>query len=798
MTPWPEGLWSAAVLRGLDARAQHDIEAAGALERVEAGGSVFRPGDPADAFFVVETGVFTLRAKRRAEKEPSVVREVTAGETFGEEATLRIQATRSMEASCIHAGRIARIPAHIFRRAAERAGAGEVAARIERSLRRGAARDVLRTAAALEELPAREADLLLDAVEHLHLARGETLYREGDPADRAYVVAHGILQLQSEDEGRLHVRAYLTQGDLLQDGASPSALGGGADPEWRGERKPGPAGSRARHTLTAVASGPAWVLAVSRELLLGVAGRYPDLFERARRVRSEGQAKQDQIARASNTTQHLLRDLYRLDVARSLLVIDQDTCVRCGHCAWSCANVHADGVSRLVRRGDKLVTHVAGGGRSSLLVPNSCQHCENPACMIDCPTGAIGRDPRGEVFIRESLCIGCGNCAKACPWDNIQMAERPGGSVFGALFAERTEATPLGKLSSEIAVKCDLCSDLEGGPACVASCPVEAIARVHPDEALPDLNVVLGRVDSRATLFTALPHVRGAERARKEPANGARVFAAAGTTWPWVAGAVLTSLALAAAGGQAMDSRRATGAVAATLALVCAAYSVVKRWPSTRAHTKKKDLTRATRSRLRPWFIGHLVAGTVVVGAAFAHAGLRMPANLAGTLALAFWGTVGSGAVGALAYAFVPARLARIERGGGLPEDLAPRARELDDRAFGALSGRSDLVKVIFARILRPYMQAPLGSALLLLGGRSLHEEQTRLLARIDRAAGGRKSERLAGIDELVRVAVERRAVNAQKWLGRLLRAWMPLHVVMTAIVLVLLAIHVAVELVYR
>ncbi len=64
----------------------------------------------------------------------------------------------------------------------------------------------------------------------------------------------------------------------------------------------------------------------------------------------------------AQTTAHALRDLYRMRVARSLLVIDQDSCIRCGHCAWSCADAHDDGVSRLARRGDKIV--VDGGGPS--------------------------------------------------------------------------------------------------------------------------------------------------------------------------------------------------------------------------------------------------------------------------------------------------------------------------------------------------------------------------------------------------------------------------------------------------
>ena len=57
-------------------------------------------------------------------------------------------------------------------------------------------------------------------------------------------------------------------------------------------------------------------------------------------------------------------------------------------------------------------------------------------------------------------------------------------------------------------------------------------------------------------------------------------------------------------------------------------------------------------------------------------------------------------------------------------------------------SGRSDLVKKIFERILLPYVKLPLGSVALLASGRSLRDEERRVL---DRGAGVGK----AGVGEL-------------------------------------------------
>ena len=43
--------------------------------------------------------------------------------------------------------------------------------------------------------------------------------------------------------------------------------------------------------------------------------------------------------------------------------------------------------------------------------------------MNSCPTGAVERRPEGEIYFQYDMCIGCGNCAIACPYDSIAMIE---------------------------------------------------------------------------------------------------------------------------------------------------------------------------------------------------------------------------------------------------------------------------------------------------------------------------------------------------------------------------------------
>ncbi|MCU1246213.1 MAG: oxidoreductase, partial [Acidobacteria bacterium] len=68
-----------------------------------------------------------------------------------------------------------------------------------------------------------------------------------------------------------------------------------------------------------------------------------------------------------------------------------------------------------------------------------------------------------------------------CPYDNIFMVHKePKRSAFSwitALFRKSKE-----EIEQTVAVKCDLCRGLKGGPACVRGCPTGAAIRLTPEE----------------------------------------------------------------------------------------------------------------------------------------------------------------------------------------------------------------------------------------------------------------------------------------------------------------------------
>ena len=113
------------------------------------------------------------------------------------------------------------------------------------------------------------------------------------------------------------------------------------------------------------------------------------------------------------------------------LVIDLDICVGCHACATACKEWNASGhmgpLPDFNPYGDgawgvwfnRIHSFEDGEGEAARTVhfPKSCLHCEEPACVTVCPTGAsYKRAEDGIVLVNEDLCIGCQLCSWACPY----------------------------------------------------------------------------------------------------------------------------------------------------------------------------------------------------------------------------------------------------------------------------------------------------------------------------------------------------------------------------------------------
>jgi CRP-like cAMP-binding protein/thioredoxin reductase/Fe-S-cluster-containing hydrogenase component 2 len=303
------------------------------------------------------------------------------------------------------------------------------------------------------------------------LERGKTLFTEGDPGGALYLIRNGQVKISKLSAGRELVLSYLVAGNFFGETALlPDA----------------------QRTATVTAIFPTDLIRLDKEDFDRFIAMHPELA-----AGFAGKLEERRIASLvaeAMPGSSVLSDLIRQEVVMGTqaLFIDEHKCVRCGNCISACEGVHADGQARLSLTGIKFY---------NLLAPNSCWQCENPLCMTDCPPDAIARDPHGEVFIR-SNCIGCGNCERNCPYGNIFMVHpKAGGTLFGWLRSifggdpdraaghAHPPTPPAGAAAADsgdagrtLAVKCDLCREIHGGPACVRSCPTGAAIRLEPGE----------------------------------------------------------------------------------------------------------------------------------------------------------------------------------------------------------------------------------------------------------------------------------------------------------------------------
>ena len=160
------------------------------------------------------------------------------------------------------------------------------------------------------------------------------------------------------------------------------------------------------------------------------------------------------------------------------VIADSTLCIGCHTCEAACSETHRQhGLQSMPR------LRVMLNEKES--APQLCHHCEDAPCAVVCPVNAITRVD-GAVQLNESLCVSCKLCGIACPFGAIEFSGSPPARVSTLLdWVPGIRA---------IAVKCDLCSFDEQGPACVRMCPTKALHLVD--------NTDIARVSKRKRELT--------------------------------------------------------------------------------------------------------------------------------------------------------------------------------------------------------------------------------------------------------------------------------------------------------
>jgi len=192
------------------------------------------------------------------------------------------------------------------------------------------------------------------------------------------------------------------------------------------------------------------------------------------------------------------------EIKHHAFLYDATRCIDCRACMVACSvenNVPMD-KTRIWVEGVGVTGQFPDLERSTMVY--HCMHCETPDCVSACPVGAYTKREDGPVLYNPEVCIGCRYCMNACPF-GVPHFDYDKGLIEGAFID-----------------KCFFCTqrlDVGQEPACVATCPTDAVIHGDRDELIkearariaahPDryIDHVYGEYENGGTSYLVLSHV---------------------------------------------------------------------------------------------------------------------------------------------------------------------------------------------------------------------------------------------------------------------------------------------------
>lgn len=140
------------------------------------------------------------------------------------------------------------------------------------------------------------------------------------------------------------------------------------------------------------------------------------------------------------------------------IIIDYSKCDGCKNCTVACMQAHRAEEGSIYTLD---LTDTANESRNRIekdaqgnYRPLFCRHCDQPACVSACMSGAMSKDTvTGHVQYNQEQCASCFMCVMECP--------------FGILKPDAK--------TNKVVIKCDFCKDAGENPSCVQACPKKAI-----------------------------------------------------------------------------------------------------------------------------------------------------------------------------------------------------------------------------------------------------------------------------------------------------------------------------------
>jgi Fe-S-cluster-containing dehydrogenase component/CRP-like cAMP-binding protein len=604
-------------------------------------------------------------------------------------------------------------------------------------------------------------------------SKNHVLFRAGEPIRRVYVLRYGWARLASGEliDGNSSNERFIGQMTVLGLEAITR------DSNW---------------TETCTMMGRAEVLEISIPKLR----QNPEAREFLRR-------EWEKVSVAKTTTdssrslpivqtQRQLIETGLVD-ATNLLLMDMELCVRCGNCSLACHKMH--GTSRLRRSGIHVARYngkTVNDGFQSLLSPSVCLHCQDPECLTGCPTGAIGRQPGGQVDIDPKTCIGCGDCATQCPYNAISMIPRrkkevpvvvAGWKRFFSLKGDTLPA-PVEETSDLLASKCNLCNGTTLNPkgvakqaySCEENCPTGALLRVDPHRYFSEVKNIKSIIARDRT------HAIARHTSHKD--SGKRISHAI-----WLVLTIvltgLTVLGLMRYGleGPVISTWFNIRWITGIIGLIGIAGVM--------AYPFRRKIYRKRAGPLRYWMLAHAYLGVIAGILLVLHGGTSSGGALTTALMISFDLVIATGLFGIACYYIVPRLLTRIEEHPLLVDDLLARRDELKEEIADKLSQAGQAVRTLVVSKIAPRF----------LSNGYLIGQYTKRAALADAVAAGQAAfdGDVAGLSrgdrETVRAITEdlvtQRRIDALIYLHRLLKVWLVPHVITTSFMIALMIVHI-------
>ncbi len=458
------------------------------LVHIPAGEVIIEEGEYEQICYIVLKGAFEVLVTDKETGKKRQVRSLGPGELLGEMSILSGN-PRLAEVRCVREARLLRIGREGFLKLIDSTPA--VKERLDERYRERALLGSLKSVDVLSGIEGPTMKAIAKQVKLEVRAKGDVIFSEGDDADAFYLIRDGFVQISraaDKDESRFFDsrfdKAYISPSKAKKKEEFILAyLGRGF---YFGERSL--FGNR-RRSATARALTRVELVKIGKREFNKILLAYPEVASGLKAIAAERYTDSTKIQ--SETEQDMLKWVASHDIltADAVLILDLNQCVRCLNCIVTCAKLH-QGVTRITHNGVRY---------RNILIPTSCRHCREPTCMIGCPTGAIKRNTHGEVYHTDE-CIGCGNCARRCPFGNISIVDRQtdgaglrmtdrvrswigGGRVTAGDHVAADDRVAAGgkKAVRQRAVKCDLCMDFDH-LGCQHNCPTGAIKSVKPSE----------------------------------------------------------------------------------------------------------------------------------------------------------------------------------------------------------------------------------------------------------------------------------------------------------------------------